>query len=817
MVKRLLPGAEIRRADAADALAVAICHAHHRATPHRARPRRRRRRPAVIAKLTGRLDGVVEGGCVLDVNGVGYLVVLLDAHRLRPLPPPPERARGAGGDPGARGRHHPLRLRRRAERDAFRALTAHPGRRPRGRAGHPFGALARRAGRGGARRRQGEPRPRQGRRAEAGRTAGERNCATGPGRSRSAAAAAPRPDAAAPPPAARRNRAGSGCGLRPGQSRLAAAGSGGGGEPRRRPARRRGAARRGDPRQHARTGTPMSDDDAARASPPASGRRRTPARTRLRPQTLDDFIGQQALRENLEVFIDAARGRAARRWTTSCCYGPPGLGKTTLAQIVARELGVGFRATSGPILQRAGDLAAILTNLQPRDVLFIDEIHRLQPAIEETLYPAMEDFRLDLIIGEGPAARTVRIDLPPFTLVGATTRAGLLSHAAARPLRHPAAAAILHAGRAAARSSAAAPSKLELRAVGGRRAGDRPPLPRHAARRRPPAAPRARLRRGGGRCRPTAPSPTRRWSGWRWTRSASTPWTAATSAASPSTTMAARSASRPWPPRWPRARDTHRGGDRALPDPGRAGAAHPARPDAGRPRLAPPRPGAARRQPGGAARPALRRRRTRCSDAPALASRSASTSRTPTPAAWPTTPPICAGPSGRGRKPCARPGSRTRSMMERHGAILVVRRIEVEYVRPARLDDAADRRDPGARGQGRDPRSRPAGAEGRRGPRGACGWNWPASTARTSGRAAYPNPGGRRSAAMRRPRRGGGDRGAEQETSDGPRRGGDFPGRPGPRPLALGPVPAGRLGGEGGDDRAAARLASGSGPSSSRR
>ena len=112
-------------------------------------------------------------------------------------------------------------------------------------------------------------------------------------------------------------------------------------------------------------------------------------------------------------------------------FGPPGLGKTTLAQIVARELGVGFRATSGPILQRAGDLAAILTNLQPRDVLFVDEIHRLQPAIEETLYPAMEDFRLDLIIGEGPAARTVRIDLPPFTLVGATTRAGLLS----QPLR----------------------------------------------------------------------------------------------------------------------------------------------------------------------------------------------------------------------------------------------------------------------------------------------------------------------------------------------------------------------------------------------
>lgn len=150
----------------------------------------------------------------------------------------------------------------------------------------------------------------------------------------------------------------------------------------------------------------------------------------LRPQTLKDFIGQKALRETLEVFVSAARQRG-EALDHVLLFGPPGLGKTTLAQIVSRELGVGFRATSGPILQRAGDLAAILTNLQPRDVLFVDEIHRLQPAIEETLYPAMEDFRLDLIIGEGPAARTVRIDLPPFTLVGATTRAGLLS----QPLR----------------------------------------------------------------------------------------------------------------------------------------------------------------------------------------------------------------------------------------------------------------------------------------------------------------------------------------------------------------------------------------------
>jgi Holliday junction DNA helicase RuvB len=150
----------------------------------------------------------------------------------------------------------------------------------------------------------------------------------------------------------------------------------------------------------------------------------------LRPQTLADFTGQKASRENLAIFIQAARDRG-EALDHVLLHGPPGLGKTTLAQIVARELGVGFRGTSGPIIDKAGSLAAILTNLQPRDVLFIDEIHRLQPAIEEVLYPAMEDFQLDLIIGEGPSARTVKIDLPPFTLVGATTRAGLL----ATPLR----------------------------------------------------------------------------------------------------------------------------------------------------------------------------------------------------------------------------------------------------------------------------------------------------------------------------------------------------------------------------------------------
>ena len=146
----------------------------------------------------------------------------------------------------------------------------------------------------------------------------------------------------------------------------------------------------------------------------------------LRPQRLDEFIGQRAVRENLSIFIQAASSRAEPLDHT-IFYGPPGLGKTTLAQIVARELGVSFRPTSGPVLAKAGDLAALLTNLQPRDVLFIDEIHRLHPAVEEILYPAMEDYQLDLIIGEGPAARSIRIDLPPFTLVGATTRTGLIT------------------------------------------------------------------------------------------------------------------------------------------------------------------------------------------------------------------------------------------------------------------------------------------------------------------------------------------------------------------------------------------------------
>jgi len=146
----------------------------------------------------------------------------------------------------------------------------------------------------------------------------------------------------------------------------------------------------------------------------------------LRPKTLDEFVGQRAARENLRVFIHAAKARG-EPLDHVLFFGPPGLGKTTLAQIVARELGVGFRATSGPVIAKSGDLAAILTNLEDGDVLFIDEIHRLAPVVEEVLYPAMEDRALDLIIGEGPSARSVRIDLPKFTLVGATTRQGLIT------------------------------------------------------------------------------------------------------------------------------------------------------------------------------------------------------------------------------------------------------------------------------------------------------------------------------------------------------------------------------------------------------
>ncbi len=173
----------------------------------------------------------------------------------------------------------------------------------------------------------------------------------------------------------------------------------------------------------------MIETDRLIAAEPLTQQEETLERA-LRPKVLDEYVGQEKARGQLEIFINAARGRG-EPLDHVLLFGPPGLGKTTLAHIIAKEMGVNMRQTSGPVLERAGDLAALLTNLEPNDVLFIDEIHRLSPVVEEILYPAMEDYRLDIMIGEGPAARSVRLDLPPFTLVGATTRAGMLTN----PLR----------------------------------------------------------------------------------------------------------------------------------------------------------------------------------------------------------------------------------------------------------------------------------------------------------------------------------------------------------------------------------------------
>ena len=250
------------------------------------------------------------------------------------------------------------------------------------------------------------------------------------------------------------------------------------------------------------------------------------AESSLRPLRLSEFIGQQQVRANLGVFIAAARSRQ-EALDHVLFVGPPGLGKTTLAQIVARELAVNFRATSGPVIAKAGDLAALLTNLEDRDVLFIDEIHRLNPAVEEILYPAMEDFQLDLIIGAGPAARSVKIDLAKFTLIGATTRAGLLTN----PLRdrfgipvrlnfYSAAELELIVNRGARvlgiEVTADGANEIARRARGTPRIAGR--LLRRCAISPPSPAPR----------RSTAPSPTRRSRRWKSMAPASTPWTAAT-------------------------------------------------------------------------------------------------------------------------------------------------------------------------------------------------------------------------------------------------------------------------------------------------
>ncbi len=269
----------------------------------------------------------------------------------------------------------------------------------------------------------------------------------------------------------------------------------------------------------------------------------------LRPRRLDEFIGQEGVKQQLGIFLEAARQRG-EALDHVLLAGPPGLGKTSLAGIVAAELEVGFHVTSGPVLERKGDLAAVLTALEPHDVLFIDEIHRLNRAVEEVLYPAMEDFQLDVVLGQGPSARTLRLDLPRFTLIGATTRTGLLT----TPLRGR--FGVLHRLDYYGADDLAAIVRRSARllGVGDRRRGlDGAGRAARAARRASPTACCAGCGtspRCGATRRSTAPSPRRRWSCSRSTSSASTSSTASCCAGWPRRSRAARWGSARWPTAW---------------------------------------------------------------------------------------------------------------------------------------------------------------------------------------------------------------------------------------------------------------------------